>query len=189
VSGSKRGERRGGRQKGTPNKITAKREAEIAASGLLPGRENPEAEPPRRAALPKKRPCVVAKGPGAALAARRPTRSEAFHHLAPASSHLIQSHPANVILTSTRRTTSGALRTGLSVRQRWGPSLFPAPDDADPVGALIHVLVLPQEAGRNTQTAASSLGVARTPTKSLSSSGAKNDVRAPATVFTRPSCL
>src|SRR3954454_20980958 len=36
MSGSKRGERRGGRQKGTPNKITAKREAEIAASGLTP---------------------------------------------------------------------------------------------------------------------------------------------------------
>ena len=35
MSGSKRGERRGGRQKGTPNKIT-KREAEIAASGLTP---------------------------------------------------------------------------------------------------------------------------------------------------------
>jgi hypothetical protein len=151
--------------------------------------KTPKQSPLAAPALPKKRPCVVAKGPGAALAARRPTRSEAFHHLAPASSHLIQSHPANVILTSTRRTTSGALRTGLSVRQRWGPSLFPAPDDADPVGALIHVLVLPQEAGRNTQTAASSLGVARTPTKSLSSSGAKNDVRAPATVFARPRSL
>jgi hypothetical protein len=36
MSGSKRGERRGGRQKGTPNKITAKREAEIAASRLTP---------------------------------------------------------------------------------------------------------------------------------------------------------
>src|SRR3954463_9800682 len=36
MSGSKRGERRGGRQKGTPNKLTAKREAEIAASGLTP---------------------------------------------------------------------------------------------------------------------------------------------------------
>ena len=36
MSGSKRGERRGGRQKGPPNKITAKREAEIAASGLTP---------------------------------------------------------------------------------------------------------------------------------------------------------
>jgi hypothetical protein len=36
MSGSKRGERRGGRQKGTPNKITAKRKAEIAASGLTP---------------------------------------------------------------------------------------------------------------------------------------------------------
>jgi hypothetical protein len=36
MSGSKRGERRGGRQKGTPNKTTAKREAEIAASGLTP---------------------------------------------------------------------------------------------------------------------------------------------------------
>jgi len=36
MSGSKQGERRGGRQKGTPNKITAKREAEIAASGLTP---------------------------------------------------------------------------------------------------------------------------------------------------------
>jgi hypothetical protein len=33
MSGSKRGERRGGRQKGTPNKM---REAEIAASGLTP---------------------------------------------------------------------------------------------------------------------------------------------------------
>jgi hypothetical protein len=60
-----------------PNKITAKREAEIAASGLLPGRENPEAEPPRRATLPKKRPCVVAKGlerrlPPGARRARKP---------------------------------------------------------------------------------------------------------------------
>jgi len=36
MSGSKRGARRGGRQKGTPNKITAKREAEIAGSGLTP---------------------------------------------------------------------------------------------------------------------------------------------------------
>ena len=75
-------------------KITAKREAEIAASGLLPGRENPEAEPPRRAGPAKEKALRGRKGPGAALAARRPTRSEAFHHLAPASSHLVQSHPA-----------------------------------------------------------------------------------------------
>ncbi len=34
--GSMPGERRGGRQKGTPNKASAKREAEIAASGLTP---------------------------------------------------------------------------------------------------------------------------------------------------------
>lgn len=34
--GSKPGERRGGRKKGTPNKATAKREAEITASGLTP---------------------------------------------------------------------------------------------------------------------------------------------------------
>lgn len=36
ASGSKPGERRGGRQKGTPNKVTAKREREIEASGLTP---------------------------------------------------------------------------------------------------------------------------------------------------------
>ena len=36
VGGSKPGERRGGRQKGTRNKATAAREAEIAASGLTP---------------------------------------------------------------------------------------------------------------------------------------------------------
>src|SRR3954452_398666 len=36
MSGSKRGERRGGRGEGTPHKITAKREAEIAASGITP---------------------------------------------------------------------------------------------------------------------------------------------------------
>jgi hypothetical protein len=99
----------------------------------------------RRAGPAKENAMRGRKGAWSGACRRRPTRSEAFHHLAPASSHLIQSHPANVILTSTRRTTSGALRTGLSVRQRWGPSLFPAPDDADPVGALIHVLVLPQE--------------------------------------------
>lgn len=34
--GSKPGERRGGRQKGTPNRANAKREAEIKASGLTP---------------------------------------------------------------------------------------------------------------------------------------------------------
>ena len=34
--GSKPGERRGGRQKGTPNKFTAQREAEIAATGETP---------------------------------------------------------------------------------------------------------------------------------------------------------
>jgi hypothetical protein len=34
--GSAPGERRGGRKKGTPNKATAKRQAEIAASGLTP---------------------------------------------------------------------------------------------------------------------------------------------------------
>lgn len=34
--GSKKGERRGGRQKGTPNKASAAREAAIAASGMTP---------------------------------------------------------------------------------------------------------------------------------------------------------
>jgi len=34
--GSKPGERRGGRKKGTPNKASAKREAEIAKSGKTP---------------------------------------------------------------------------------------------------------------------------------------------------------
>lgn len=34
--GSKPGERRGGRQKGTPNKATAAREAAVKASGLTP---------------------------------------------------------------------------------------------------------------------------------------------------------
>jgi hypothetical protein len=34
--GSKLGERRGGRQKGTPNRATAARQAEIAASGETP---------------------------------------------------------------------------------------------------------------------------------------------------------
>ncbi len=34
--GSAPGERRGGRRKGTPNKATAAREAEIAASGMTP---------------------------------------------------------------------------------------------------------------------------------------------------------
>ena len=34
--GSKSGERRGGRKKGTPNKASAKREAEIAKSGKTP---------------------------------------------------------------------------------------------------------------------------------------------------------
>ena len=34
--GSAPGERRGGRQKGTPNKATAAREAEVEASGLTP---------------------------------------------------------------------------------------------------------------------------------------------------------
>ena len=33
--GSKPGERRGGREKGTPNTAMAKREAEIKASGLI----------------------------------------------------------------------------------------------------------------------------------------------------------
>ena len=36
MRGSKPGERRGGRQKGTPNKANAERQAEIAASGLTP---------------------------------------------------------------------------------------------------------------------------------------------------------
>lgn len=36
MRGSKPGERRGGRQKGTPNKATAATAAEIAASGLTP---------------------------------------------------------------------------------------------------------------------------------------------------------
>lgn len=36
MAGSKRGERRGGRQKGTRNKATAEKVAEIAASGLTP---------------------------------------------------------------------------------------------------------------------------------------------------------
>ncbi len=35
-SGSQPGERRGGRQKGTPNRATAARQAEIAASGETP---------------------------------------------------------------------------------------------------------------------------------------------------------
>jgi hypothetical protein len=34
--GSKPGERRGGRQKGTPNKASAARQAEVAASGVTP---------------------------------------------------------------------------------------------------------------------------------------------------------
>ncbi len=34
--GSAPGERRGGRQKGTPNRATAAREAEVAASGMTP---------------------------------------------------------------------------------------------------------------------------------------------------------
>lgn len=34
--GSKPGERRGGRKKGTPNKVTLKREAEVSATGLTP---------------------------------------------------------------------------------------------------------------------------------------------------------
>jgi hypothetical protein len=34
--GSKPGERRGGRKKGTPNKVTLQKAAEIAASGLTP---------------------------------------------------------------------------------------------------------------------------------------------------------
>ncbi len=36
MRGSKPGERRGGRQKGTPNKATAAKAAEVAASGLVP---------------------------------------------------------------------------------------------------------------------------------------------------------
>jgi hypothetical protein len=36
MPGSKPGERRGGRQKGTPNKVNALKRAEIAASGELP---------------------------------------------------------------------------------------------------------------------------------------------------------
>jgi hypothetical protein len=36
MRGSKPGERRGGRQKGTPNKATAAKVAEVAASGLVP---------------------------------------------------------------------------------------------------------------------------------------------------------
>ena len=36
MPGSKPGERRGGRQKGTPNKATAAKAAEVAASGLTP---------------------------------------------------------------------------------------------------------------------------------------------------------
>src|SRR6516164_7573907 len=43
------------------------------------------------------------------------------------------------------------------------------------------------EAGRNTQIAAGSCDVARTATKSRSSSGTNNDVRAPGTVGTRAS--
>src|SRR5262245_29888782 len=34
--GSKPGERRGGRQRGTPNKATARRQAEVAATGVTP---------------------------------------------------------------------------------------------------------------------------------------------------------
>lgn len=36
MSGSKPGERRGGRQKGVPNRATAAKAAEVAASGLTP---------------------------------------------------------------------------------------------------------------------------------------------------------
>lgn len=36
MPGSKPGERRGGRTKGTPNKATAAKAAEVAASGLTP---------------------------------------------------------------------------------------------------------------------------------------------------------
>lgn len=36
MSGSKPGERRGGRKAGTPNKATAAKAAEVAASGLTP---------------------------------------------------------------------------------------------------------------------------------------------------------
>lgn len=36
MPGSKPGERRGGRQKGTPNRATAAKAAEVAASGLTP---------------------------------------------------------------------------------------------------------------------------------------------------------
>lgn len=36
MAGSKAGERRGGRKKGSPNKATAAKVAEIAASGLTP---------------------------------------------------------------------------------------------------------------------------------------------------------
>ena len=36
MSGSRPGERRGGRQKGTPNKATAKKQAEIAETGETP---------------------------------------------------------------------------------------------------------------------------------------------------------
>lgn len=36
MRGSKPGERRGGRAKGTPNKATAAKAAEVAASGLTP---------------------------------------------------------------------------------------------------------------------------------------------------------
>lgn len=36
MRGSKPGERRGGRKAGTPNKATAERQAEVAASGLTP---------------------------------------------------------------------------------------------------------------------------------------------------------
>jgi len=36
MPGSKPGERRGGRKAGTPNRATAKRQAEIAASGITP---------------------------------------------------------------------------------------------------------------------------------------------------------
>ena len=36
MHGSKPGERRGGRKKGTPNKANAQRQADIAASGLTP---------------------------------------------------------------------------------------------------------------------------------------------------------
>src|SRR3974390_1780889 len=63
--GSLPGERRGGRQKGTPNRATAAKAAEIAASGMTPldymlavMRDEPAARPARLGAAAKAPPYV-----------------------------------------------------------------------------------------------------------------------------------